>query len=121
MKDTFTYSYSAERQKEISDIRSKYLSRGEQEDGLDRLRRLDRSVTRPGLIASLSAAILGVLLFGTGMCCFLLWEQLFAGVFLCLVGAAAVVSAPVLNRRLTEMQRARLAPQILRLSEELMQ
>ncbi len=121
MKDTFTYSYSAERQKEISDIRNRYLPQGKQEDGLDRLRRLDRSVARPGLIASLSAGILGVLLFGAGMCCCLIWELLLPGIFLCLVGAAAVASAPVLNRRLTERRKARLAPQILRLSEELMQ
>ena len=121
MSENFNYSYSAARQSEIDSIRKKYLPPEEQEDKLERLRKLDASVTTPGMIASMALGILSALIFGVGMCCFLLWSRWALGVFACLLGVAGMLAAPWLYNRLTAKRRAQIAPEILRLTEELSQ
>ena len=49
-KETFNYTYSATQQEEIKKIREKYVRPTPEEDKMERLRRLDASVTRPGTI-----------------------------------------------------------------------
>ena len=121
MSENFNYSYSAERQSEIDAIRKKYLPPEEQEDKLAQLRKLDASVGTPGLIASMALGILSALIFGVGMCCFLVWSKWVLGVLLCVVGVVGMLVAPWLYRRLVEKRRQQIAPEILRLTEELSQ
>ncbi len=115
MSENFEYSYSAERQSEIDAIRKKYLPREEQENKMEQLRKLDASVGTKALIASMALGILSALVFGVGMCCFLL------GALLCVVGVIGMLIAPWLYRRLVEKRKAEIAPEILRLTEELSQ
>ena len=119
MNERFHYSYSAETQNEIEAIRRKYLPREEQEDKLEQLRRLDAGVTTPGLIASMALGIASVLIFGVGMCCFLVWNRFALGALLCVVGVVGMLAAPWLYRRLVEKRKQQIAPEILRLTEEL--
>ena len=119
MSENFYYSYSAEKQNEIEAIRRKYLPKEEQEDKLEQLRRLDAGVTTPGLIASMALGIASVLIFGVGMCCFLVWSRLILGVLLCVIGILGMLVAPWLYRRLVEKRRQEIAPEILRLTDEL--
>ena len=123
MSESFTYTYSAERQNEIEAIRKKYLpqEQNEQEDKLERLRKLDASVGRPGLIASLALGIVSALVFGLGFCCFLVWNKFVLGILLCVVGIVGMLIAPWLHRHMTERQRQKIAPEILKLTEELSQ
>ena len=121
MSERFDYRYSARRQEEIEAIRKKYLPREEQEDKMERLRRLDRSLGTPGTIVSLALGIACALVFGAGMCCFLVWSRWIPGGNLCAAGAAGMLVAPWLYRKLVEQRRIRLAPEILRLTEELSQ
>ena len=121
MSENFNYSYSAERQSEIDAIRKKYLPREAQEDKLERLRKLDASVEAPGMIAALALGLVSVLLFGVGMCCFLVWSRWALGAVACLAGVAGMLYAPRLHRQLVEKRRQQLAPEILRLTEELSQ
>ena len=51
--ETFSYSYSAERQREIESIVEKYAPK--EEDGMEKLRRLDKSAERPGMIISITS------------------------------------------------------------------
>lgn len=119
MSENFHYSYSAEKQNEIEAIRKKYLPREEQEDKLEQLRRLDAGVTTPGLIASMALGIVSALVFGVGMCCFLVWNRFALGALLCVVGVVGMLVAPWLYRRLVEKRKQQIAPEILRLSDEL--
>ena len=119
MNERFHYSYSAETQNEIEAIRRKYLPREEQEDKLEQLRRLDAGVTTPGLIASMALGIASVLIFGVGMCCFLVWDRFIPGALLCVAGVVGMLVAPWLYRRLVEKRRQEIAPEILRLTDEL--
>ena len=121
MSESFTYNYSAERQSEIDAIRKKYLPREEQENKMEQLRKLDASVGTRALIASMALGILSALVFGVGMCCFLVWSLWVLGALLCVIGVVGMLVAPWLYRRLVEKRKAEIAPEILRLTEELSQ
>ena len=121
MSGNFEYSYSAERQSEIDAIRKKYLPQNEQEDKLAQLRKLDASVGTPGLIASMALGIVSTLVFGVGICCFLVWNLWLPGALLCVIGVVGMLVAPWLYRKLVEKRKQEITPEILRLTEELSQ
>jgi len=121
MSESFTYHYSSETQSEIDAIRRKYLPPAERENKLEQLRKLDASLTTGALIASMAVGVVSVLVFGAGMCCFLVWRLWVLGALLCVVGVIGMLLAPMLYRRLVEKRRQQIAPEILRLTEELSQ
>ena len=115
---SFNYTYSAKQQEEIRNIRKKYLPR--EEDKMEQLRRLDRDTTRKGTVLSVLVGVIGCLLLGVGMCCTMVWMKFFIpGVVIGLIGIAAAAAAYPLYTRVTKKERERLAPQILKLTEEL--
>ena len=120
-KDTFHFSYSAKQQEEIRKIREKYLPK--EENKMEQLRRLDESTTRPGTIAAIIVGVIGALLLGVGMSCTMVWaEQFFIpGVIVGVLGIALVGAAYPLYSRVTKKRRERLAPEIMRLTDELFQ
>ena len=118
-KDRFYYTYSAKQQQEIERIRQKYQPK--EEDKMEQLRRLDQSTTNKGTAVSVAVGVVGCLVMGIGMCCSMVWAGQFfiPGVILGLIGIAAVAAAYPLITRVTKKQREKLAPQILKLTEEL--
>jgi len=54
---SFEYTYSAQQQQEIEDIRRKYLPK--EENKMEKLRRLHDSATQKAQAASISAGVLG--------------------------------------------------------------
>ena len=118
MEGSFEYTYSAPEQEEIKRIRSKYLPK-EAESKMERLRRLDREAERPGTVAALVLGILGTLIFGTGMCCCMIWQLYPLGVVVCIAGAVLLGMAYPVYNRVTQHQREKIAPEILALTEEL--
>ncbi len=115
--ETFRYSYSAKQQEEIENIRKKYLPKTE--DKMEQLRNLDKSVTRKGTVLSLILGIVGTLILGVGMCCCLEWAMYAAGIIVGVVGIAILLTAYPVYSLVTKKEKERLAPEILRLSEEL--
>lgn len=120
-KQIFQYTYSAQQHEEIQKIREKYLSK--EENKMDQLRRLDANASKPGRIVALTLGIIGMLMFGIGMCCVTVWGEHY---FLSgnLIGSAGLIligCAYPLYRKITQKQREKLAPQILRLTDELLQ
>lgn len=63
--DNFSFTYSAHQQKEVEDIRKKYLPK--EENKMEQLRRLHAVPTQKAQAASLAVGILGALILGTGM------------------------------------------------------
>lgn len=120
---TFDYTYSAREQAEIKKIREKYAPPTEKEVSMERLRRLDASATKGAVIVSLALGIIGTLLFGIGMCCAMVpgWERYFIpGIVVGVAGIAGVTAAYPVYTRMVRRRREKLAPEILRLTEELM-
>lgn len=117
---TFQFNYSAKDKAEILKIREKYLPK--EADKMAQLRRLDKSVTDKSTVCSLIVGIIGTLILGIGMCCCLVWTKLFLlGIFLGVIGMiAAGLALPVYNH-ITKTERKKIAPEILRLTEELME
>lgn len=118
MEESFEYTYSAPEQEEIKRIRSKYLPK-EAETKMERLRRLDKEAERPGVILSLILGTLGTLIFGTGMCCCLVWKLYALGVVVGILGGVMLAAAYPVYARVTRHQREKIAPEILALTEEL--
>ena len=88
---------------------------------MKKLRALDASVGTSALIISMALGILSALIFGTGMCCFLLWSRYVLGSLICLIGIVGMLLAPWVHRKIYEHRKQMLAPQILQLTEELNQ
>lgn len=118
--ESFTYTYSARQQEEIKRIRQKYLPK--EEDKMEQLRRLDRSAAQKGTVAALVTGILGLLLFGFGMCCVLVWtgSLLIPGIIAGVVGIVLMALANPAYLYVMKKERERIAPEILRLTDELM-
>ena len=118
-KETFEYTYSAKQQQEIENIRKKYLPK--EEDKMEQLRRLDRSATKKGTMASIILGTVSALILGVGMCCTMVWpETLFIpGIIVGIIGIAGVADAYPIYLSITRKERKKLAPQILKLTEEL--
>ncbi len=119
-KDTFNYTYSAKQQEEIKNIRKKYAP--PEEDKMDLLRRLDNSVNRKAAITSIIVGLIGALLLGIGMCFTIVWaEALFVpGLIIGIPGIGLICCAyPVYNHTLKKT-RKKIAPEILKLTDELM-
>ena len=65
--NTFFYTYSAKQQTEIQAIRQKYLSAASSDEGVERLRKLDKGARLPGVLAAIFLGLFGVLLFAVGL------------------------------------------------------
>ena len=118
-KETFNYTYSAEQQEEIKRIREKYVPK--EADKMEQLRRLDAGVTEKSTAVSLAVGIIGALVLGVGMCCCLVWTNMFIlGVIVGVIGIGAVLSAYPLYNYVTKKEREKIAPEIIRLTDELM-
>ena len=120
---SFNYTYSAKQQAEIENIRKKYAPSTSDEDKMEQLRRLDAGVTRKVTVISLIIGITGTLIMGIGMCCTMVWQNtLFVpGIIIGLIGIAMLsVAYPVYNMILKK-EREKIAPEILRLTDELLQ
>lgn len=118
-KDSFEYEYSAGQELEIAKIRAKYLPK--EENKMETLRKLDKSVERPGMIIGIALGVIGCLVLGTGMSCIMVWaDSLFGvGILVGILGLAMVAAAYPVYAQITKKQRKKLAPQILALTEEM--
>ncbi|MBQ9747235.1 MAG: hypothetical protein IJV98_00485 [Clostridia bacterium] len=124
----FHYTYSAGEQAEIRRIREKYAIT--QESKLDRLRRLDAGATERAQAIALIFGIVGVLILGLGMSLVMselaeilgVYKRLAMplGILIGIVGGILTgLAYPIYNLTLRH-ERKRIAPEILRLTDELM-
>lgn len=117
--ENFTYTYSAKQQEEVKQIRQKYVPR--EEDKMEQLRRLDESATRKGTVIAIIVGVVGALVMGTGMSLVMVWSSyMVLGIIVGIVGMVGVALAFPLYTRITKKERERLAPEIKRLSDELL-
>ena len=115
---TFSYTYSAAEQEELKYIREKYLP--PKEDKMALIRRLDARVYNKACILALAVGILGALILGVGLCCVLVWDLMALGIIVGILGIVAMLPAYPLFLYTMRKERERVAPEILRLTEELL-
>ncbi|MBR2108313.1 MAG: hypothetical protein IJ937_13715 [Treponema sp.] len=104
----------------VKELKSKYEERETTTQKIEKLRDLDASVYTSGTITGLILGILGILIFGTGMCCCLLWNMYFLGVVLGIVGIQIMALAYPTRNRLVGKKRKEVAKDIQALSNELL-
>ena len=118
-KEVFEYTYSAPAQDEVKRIREKYLPK--EVTKLDQLRALDAAVTKRGNAISIVHGILYSLILGFGMSCCLVWAGAWfvPGIVIGSIGLAGVTATYPIYNHIVKQDREKIAPEILRLSEEL--
>ena len=129
----FNYTYSAKEQEEIKAIRKKYIVQGKKgtdEDKITQLRRLDAAVTKKATNISLILGIIGTLIMGTGMSIVMTdigkmlgLQQIYAmaiGIGIGVIGIVIVCIAYPIYNQIVKKERKKIAPQIIRLSNELL-
>ena len=134
MKDSnngFSYTYSAKEREEIERIRNKYAPDTKKEDSVARIRRLDAKVVGAAQAYSLVFGVIGTLILGFGMslCMTELASMLgLSGVMAMVIGISlgfvggilASLAYPVYNF-IIKRKRAKIAPEIIRLSDEVLE
>ncbi len=124
----FKYTYSAKEQDEIKRIRQKYQS--QEKEGMTRLRKLDASATSKATVIALVLGIVGALILGTGMSLVMTdlpallgmtgMTNMIVGIIAGVLGIILVALAYPVYSKVLKREREKIAPEILRLTDELM-
>ena len=125
----FSYTYSSDEQDRIREIRERYCpTKDERADKMARLYKLDSSVTKKATAIAIVFGIVGALILGLGMSLFMTElgtalgsAELPVGIAIGLVGLILVSLAYPVSNMVTERDRARIAPEVLRLTDELLE
>ncbi len=126
--ETFKYTYSAEQQEEIKNIRKKYTA--PEEDKMQLLRKLHHSATQKAQAWAIALGVIGALILGGGMSLAMtnLGEMLgsqketalLIGIVVGVAGLVLVALAYPAYNRILKKERQRIAPEILRLTDDLL-
>lgn len=126
--ESFSYTYSAAQQQEVEAIRKKYLPK--EENKMDQLRRLHRSATHKAQRCAITLGTVGALIMGACMSLAMtdlgailgIREELsmLVGIVVGLLGMLLVALAYPVYNRILKIERQRIAPEILRLTDELL-
>lgn len=126
----FQYTYSAKEQSELKRIRDKYTASTEAEDKMARLRRLDASVTNTAQAVALVFGVIGTIILGCGMSLILTDlaqildlpsdTAMLIGIAVGIVGGILASLAYPIYTAIVKAKRKKLAPEIIRLTDELM-
>ena len=108
-----------------SEIRKAYLPK--EEDKMEKLRKLHSIPTQKAQSASIAVGVIGALILGAGMSLCMTELGAALGIFAFIIGsliglsglAMVALAYPIYNRILHK-ERERIAPEILRLTDELM-
>lgn len=106
---------------EAKNIAEKYQKKTDEVSKIEQLRKLDESTTKIPNIIALTLGIIGILIFGIGMCCWLVWsEYKILGTILCVVGFGIALANVPMHKKIVNARKAELAPQIIQLSRDIM-
>ena len=127
-ESSFKYTYSAKEQDEIKRIRQKCQS--QEEDSMTRLRKLDASATSKATVIALVLGIVGALILGMGMSLIMTdfaallgmtgMTNMIVGIITGVSGTILAALAYPVYSKVLKRERERIAPEILRLTDELM-
>ena len=127
----FNYTYSTKQRDEVIAIRKKYApSEPENVDNITLLRNIDSEVTRKATVRALITGVIGALLMGTGMSVLMTdlssymgldpGISLLIGIATGMLGLVIMCITYPIYIRILERERARVADEVIRLSDELL-
>lgn len=123
--ETFKMTYSTQQQEEVEAIRKKYTA--PEENKMARLRALDAGASKKAASRAITVGVVGTLVMGAGMSLVMSEFGEIAGrlavplgIALGLIGIAVLACAYPLYHRVLEKERKKIAPEILRLTDELL-
>ena len=127
----FNYTYSTKQRDEVRAIRKKYTpTEPEDVDNITLLRNIDSEVTRKATVRALTTGVIGALLMGTGMSMLMTdisskagldsGISLSIGIVIGMVGLIIMCVTYPLYNHILERERARVADEVIRLSDELL-
>lgn len=124
--DVFSFTYSSKQQEEIKRIRAKYTE--PIEDKMEQLRSLDKSVTKKATAISIILGIIGELIMGAGMSLVMtdigtvlgIKNAVLPGIIIGIIGIVPVALAYSVYLHIVKKERKKIAPEIIRLTDELM-
>ena len=123
--ESFSFTYSAGQQEEVEASRKKYLPK--EADKMAQLRRLHAIPTQKAQAKSLVVGVVGALTMGTGMSLAMTElgagfgeAALLLGIPVGVVGMVLVALAYPVYNRVLKKEREKVAPEILKLADELM-
>lgn len=111
-------SYKARLSFEVEQIRSKYLP--QDQNKLEQLKKLDKQSTVPGKKALLIMTIISLLLITASILIFTFTKWILPGAICGVLGVSTILLMKPVYSLVTEKERTRLAPQIMRLSDEIL-
>lgn len=115
-------TFSSEDLKTVEEIRNSYTR--EEENDLEKLRRLDEKVRRPATVAACSIGTFGTLVLGVGLCICLGAigaSSLFPlGVVLGAAGIAAMTAAYFIYGAVIKVRKKKYAENVLALSDKIL-
>ena len=124
----FKYTYSASEQAELKSIRAKYTE--SEESPIERIRRLDNRVTGRAQSISLALGVVGILILGFGLSLILSdLKYIFGdntvlaiviGSVLGIIGGIPIAIAYPAYNYVLKREQKKVAPEILKLTDELM-
>ena len=115
---SFDYEYSARQQAEVRKIRAKYLP--EHADTLVALRLSHAHSEKKGSTYSLIIGISGLMILGGGMSLIMVGNLIALGVVTGIAGLTLLSAAYPIYQHITKAERKRIAPEIIRLTEQLL-
>ncbi len=128
----FNYTYSAKEQAELKKLREKYTvePKSHELSKMEQIHKLDASVTRGATAFAICIGIVGSLIMGFGMSLIMTdLKSIFnlqgnmtmiVGIIIGIIGMIMVLTAYPLYNFLTERKRKKVAPEIIRLTDELL-
>lgn len=109
---------TAQEQKRAEHIRRQYMSRDE--DKMAQLQALDEKVKLPGRVVSTVFGCISALVMGSGMALIMVWQTFGLGLGLSIPGMLVALLAYPIYTLITNSRKKKYAPEIMRLTDELM-
>jgi len=126
-ESTFSYTYSAKENQQVLSIRDKYLPQEKNE--VEMLMELDAKVKRPANVFAYTYGSVSAIVMGAGMSLVMtdigamigLVSTMVPGIVIGVVGMVMALSTYPIHKRMLANRRKKFAPEIIKLSEKIMQ
>lgn len=120
----FTYSYqslSIDEQKDVRNIRNRYLKKDKIEEKKIKLQKLDKRVKHLPIVILSISIVIGTLIFGTGLAYILTFEKLEIGVPISIIGIVVIVLSFFIKKMVQRKLKYKYKDEITALANEILE